>query len=139
MDLLTLAAKVENYGVVGNLKSHGVTVTLSGLIIVFSMLVFLVFVLVIFGSLMERLSGKPKKEKSVKVNKVEPKPVVAAPVVNNAVSADEDEIIAAISAAVMMMYEGTGTTPVIRSIRPAQTSGYSAWKMAGIMNNTRSF
>ena len=39
----------------------------------------------------------------------------------------------------MMMYEGTGKTPVIRSIRPAATGGMSAWRAAGIANNTRSF
>ena len=35
LDLLTL--KTEDLGVVENLKTHGITITLSGIIIVFSM------------------------------------------------------------------------------------------------------
>ena len=51
----------------------------------------------------------------------------------------DDDVIAAISAAVMMMYECSGKTPIIRSIRPAVKSSRSAWANAGVMNNTRSF
>ena len=54
-------------------------------------------------------------------------------------SSEDEDVVAAISAAVMMMYEGTGKTPVIRSIRPANKGVRSAWGMAGVMNNTRPF
>ncbi len=140
MNLITLAAKTEDLGVVENLKTHGITVTLSGLIIVFSMLILLVFIIAIFGAVMSRLSGGPKKEKKTKETKVEKKtesPKI--PIVNSVAATEDDDIIAAISAAVMMMYEGTGKTPVIRSIRPAQKGVRSAWATAGIMNNTRAF
>lgn len=136
MDFLSLAAKVEDFGVVGNLKSHGVTVTLSGLAIVFSMLIFLVLVLTIFGAIVGSFSKKDKAVKTVTKSLPDVKPT--APVVS--VAADsEEEVIAAISAAVMMLYEGSGKTPVIRSIRPAQKGVRSAWGMAGVMNNTRPF
>ena len=132
--------KVTNHGNgIENLKDSGINVTLSGLLIVFAMLILLVVIMVIFGGIMSRLTGGPKKEKPKKEPKVEVKPSApATPVVTAAPSEDED-VIAAISAAVYMMYEGTGKTPVIRSIRPAQKGVRSAWGMAGVMNNTRPF
>ena len=137
MDLITLAAK--DYGnVAENMGTYGGNVTGSGLVIVFAMLVLLVIIISVFGMVMSRLSGAPKKEKPKKEPKVEVKPSAPAAPVTTA-SSEEDDIVAAISAAVMMMYEGTGKTPVIRSIRPAAKGVRSAWGMAGVMNNTRPF
>lgn len=139
-DLISLS--VQDLGTKGNLEKYAGNVTLSGLLIVFCMLVLLVLLIAGFGMIMVKLTGKPKAVKTEKVVKAE-KPK-KAPVVEkvskpvSAVAADDDDVIAAISAAVMMMYEGTGVKPVIRSIRPA-VSQRSAWKMAGIANNTRSF
>ena len=131
--------KVTNHGNgIENLKDSGINVTSSGLIIVFAMLVLLVIILTVFGFVMSRLTGAPKKEKPKKEPKVEKKAdMPVAPVVS--ASSEDDDVIAAISAAVMMMYEGTGKTPVIRSIRPSQKGVRSAWGMAGVMNNTRPF
>ncbi len=141
LDLILLA--VKDYGTAkGNLENYGGNVTLSGLLIVFCMLVLLVLLIAGFGMIMVKLTGKPKaakKEKTVKAEKPKKAPVVekvSKPV--STVAADDDDVIAAISTAVMMMYEGTGVKPVIRSIRPV-VSQRSAWKMAGIANNTRSF
>ncbi len=133
--------KVTNHGnAIENLKDSGINVTLSGILIVFAMLVLLVVILSVFGFIMTRLSGGPKKEKKAKEPKVEKKVEASATPVVKAVDSTEDEdVIAAISAAVMMMYEGTGKTPVIRSIRPAQKGIRSAWATAGVMNNTRPF
>ncbi len=138
-DLLTLdVTKAPDLGTADNLGSYGVTVTLSGIMIVFSMLVLLVVVLIIFGAVMSRISGAPKKEKTPKAPKVKEQKAVAPKAVQETVS-DDESVIAAISAAVAMMYEGTGKMPVIRSIRPAVKSARSAWSAAGVMNNTRSF
>ncbi len=140
-DLITLA--VKNYdNALDNVKDHGVNVTLSGMIIVFAMLILLVFIIWAFGMFMSRVINKEKPNKAPKQPKPkkEAKPKKAAPAVQQSVSETEDEgIIAAISAAVMMMYEGTGVTPKIRSIRPAVKTARSAWATAGVMNNTRSF
>lgn len=118
--------------VMSNLQKYAGKVTLSGVLIVFAMLVLLVAIITVFGKLMSGSSGN-KKEVAVKTAPVvAPAPAVVA-------SDDGDDVIAAISAAVMMMYEGTGKVPVIRSIRPAAVTGMSAWRAAGIANNTRSF
>ncbi len=141
IDILTLA--VKDFGNAGdNLKEYGGNVTLSGLLIVFAMLVLLVALIWVFGMIMVSIGGKKVKKPAIskqeKPKKDVKKQVPVATVKSNVVNDDENEIIAAISAAVALMYEGTGKTPVIRSIRPA-VSSRSAWKTAGIANNTRAF
>lgn len=142
LDLITLA--VKDYGVAGNLKDHGINVTLSGVLIVFAMLVLLVWVIWVFGAIMTRITGQKKPPKVKKEKTEQPKVKVAAakssaPVAPAATAAEDQDVLAAISAAVMMMYEGTGKTPVIRSVRPAAKGARSVWASAGIANNTRPF
>ena len=139
LNLITLSAKAPDMGgAAENLKEYGGNVTLSGLIIVFAMLILLVVVIASFGAVMDRLNGT-KKPKSPTVKKEAPKPANVEETPKSMQNSTEDEsVIAAISAAVMMMYEGTGKRPVIRSIKPAASSR-SAWKQAGVLNNVRSF
>lgn len=143
LDMITLAAKGGT--IAENFSQYGGTVTFSGLIIVFAMLILFVFVIAAFGAVMSRATGKPKKAKPAAApeKKAQPKtaPKASAPAAS-AVSQDgiDGETVAAISAAVAMMYEGTGKNPVIRSIKPASQQGVrSAWKTAGVLNNTRPF
>ena len=130
LEFLTMVA--QHFGVSGNMSEYGGKVTLSGLLIVFGMLVLLVFVILVFGLIMKKFLGLKKQ-----------KPIKKVDVTNTSISAevfsDNDEIIAAISAAVMMMYEGTGKTPVIRSIKPSVKGYRTPWKAAGVANNTRAF
>ena len=143
IDILNLAVKGGT--VAENFKQYGGTVTLSGLIIVFAMLILFVFVIAAFGAIMSRTAGKPKKAKPA-APKTESKPVpkksAPAPAATAAlapVNGVDDETVAVISAAVSMMYEGTDKIPVIRSVKPAATGVRSAWKTAGVLNNTRPF
>lgn len=138
MDFITLAAK-DLGNVAENMGEYGGKVTLSGLLIVFTMLILLVVIISIFGFI---IGGAVRSNKENKVNepKAENKTVVShTPAASAAPTSEDEDVIAAISAAVMMMYEGTGKTPIIRSIRPAQKGVRSAWATAGIMNNTRPF
>ncbi len=138
MDFITLAAK-DLGNVAENMGEYGGKVTLSGLLIVFTMLILLVVIISIFGFI---IGGAVRSNKENKVNepKAENKTVVSqTPAASAAPNSEDEDVIAAISAAVMMMYEGTGKTPIIRSIRPAHKGVRSAWATAGIMNNTRPF
>ncbi len=112
------------------------SVVITGLVIVFAMLLFFVLLFGGFGKLMSAVSNA-RKDDTVKPA---PKKIAPAPnaVPTKSVSSD-DELIAVISAAVYAMYEGSGKKPVIRSIRPAARNGKSAWAMAGIYNNIKSF
>lgn len=116
------------------LTNPAVDVTVAGITIVFGMLILLVAIISVFGAIMSGTTKKPKvkcvPKQVVKETVVDQK--VAQPVVQN-----DDEIIAVITAAVYSMYEGTGVKPVIKAIRPSV--GRSAWSMAGIRNNMKSF
>ena len=125
----------ENSSVKENFSKYAGNVTLSGLIIVFAMLIALVVILSIFGYFMASLLKNNSKPKVEKKNKEE----IKVSTTKTLPDENESEIIAAISAAVMMMYDGTGVTPVIRSVRPANKGVRSAWAAAGVANNTRSF
>lgn len=130
--------KLVNTGVLGDGFTWGETinVTLTGVTIVFAMLVLLVFIILVFGYIM---NGSKKEKNEAPVMKQETAPAPAPdPVVT--IEDDSDEIIAVISAAVASIYEGTGKKPVIRAIRRSSNkSERSAWATAGIIENTRAF
>lgn len=112
----------------------GINVTVTGLVIVFSMLILLVFVLFIFG----KIFGIKKPV----ANKPVPQPVVkqqSVPVVPAVSNSDDNEIIAVIAAAVATMYEGSDVKPVIRKIQKSSKNVRPAWTQAGIFENTRAF
>ncbi len=116
-------------------------VTLSGIAIVFGMLVLLVFIILVFGFIMGMVNPKnkaPKVQKAKVEKKKTVKPSVAS--VPTAVASDDDEVIAVIAAAVNAMYEGSGKKPIIRTIKRADRKvGRSAWGSAGVFENTRAF
>lgn len=114
-------------------------VAVCGGAIVFLMLVLLVVCIAVFGKIMDGVNGTTKPKTLKPENKVKPVPT---PVVNNAkVSSDTDEdVIAAIAAAVGYLYSGSDVKPVIRAIRPASSKTQrSAWANAGVIQNTRAF
>lgn len=151
MDGIRLATDISNMST-GELSA---VTTLSGLVIVFSMLLLLVLVICVFGWVgsavgknaagrAEKKAKKAEKKAEKKAKKAEKaadaaaaEPAAQVPVIT--VESDDDtEIIAVISAAVAMMYEGTGIKPVIRSVKPSASSR-SAWACAGINDNVRAF
>lgn len=141
MDVIRLATDISNMST-GELSA---VTTLSGLVIVFAMLLLLVLVICVFGwigsaagkNAAERAEKKAKKAEKAAADAAAAASDVQAPVIT--VESDDDtEIIAVISAAVAMMYEGTGIKPVIRSVKPS-ASTRSAWARAGINDNVRAF
>lgn len=121
-----------------------VNVTLCGLVIVFSMLIFLVLVISVFGKIMVLIQNK-KLKKATNADMGNNMPLKAKE--NNADTANEiteEETVAAISAAVAYIYKDSSVTPKIKSIRPFNGNKNggntrSAWAKAGIENNMRSF
>lgn len=118
-----------------------ISVTLTGLIVVFSALVLLVLIIMVFSKAGEAFGkGSEKKEDIKTAPKVPEKPVSAAkPAVQQE---DDGEIIAVITAAIEAMRSAEGITGgfKIRSVK--QTSAVpvrKAWSMAGISDNTRPF
>ena len=112
-------------------------VTVTGITIVFLVLIALVLIFDVFGRIMSRGTGKEKKEKAVRTA---PKAPVAAAVPAAPAAVSETgvspEIVAVISAALAQY----GEKGVIRSVRPAvRRSGRNPWAVAGVMENTRQF
>lgn len=113
------------------------SVVITGFVIIFVMLLFLVLLFGSFGKIMSAITNTHKDKKPSAPKKTES---TAKPIAKSAhVSTDDDELIAVISAAVYAMYEGSGKQPIIRSVRPAVRNGKSAWAMAGVYNNIKSF
>lgn len=117
------------------------TILLTGLVVVFLVLIVLTDIIKLYGTIVYNATNKAKKPMPEK--KAE-EPAAAAPVqasVPAAVEAVEEgipgEIVAAIAAAVYCT-EGAPVS-AIKSIRRSRSASRSAWGMAGVMENTRPF
>lgn len=119
-------------------------ITLSGILIVFVVLLLLVFLFAGFGKIMAGNNERAKQKKEVRADERKPsKPMVSvaemkkpeAPAVESGIPG---AVIAAIAAAVAVMGEADGTTYTVRSVRRERTSR-PVWAAAGIIENTRPF
>lgn len=112
-------------------------VVLTGFVVVFAMLILLIFIIKIYGAIIQKAqnAGKKGKEKKAETVAETPAPVVAAPAQADGVS---DEVVAVISAAVATMY-GSSEKARIKSIKKSSDGGRSAWAKAGVLDNTRPF
>ncbi len=133
-----LSAIQQNAAVVDTKIGEGYTweaawnVAICGATIVFLMLVLLVVVIMMFGKVMDIANGKSKAE--TKNNK-------AITIIENNSNDDiEDEVVAAIAAAVGYLYSGSNIKPVIRAIKRSNNKNErTAWAKAGVAQNTRAF
>ena len=115
-------------------------VLLTGLLVVFAMLIFLTFIIKIYGTAIHSATNKKSKKQETKTA-IEPAPAPKAVVAPIAAPAVEEgipqEVVAVIAAAVDAMYSpGTHAVKAVkRSAKPAR----SVWGAAGLMENTRPF
>lgn len=139
-----LLAKLSAVDKVAGTEQAAVVVT--GLAVVFSVLIILVLFVLAFGKLL----NKPKNNNAgsgnaaaVKPQPVEKKNNPIASVSGGAAvaSADDDEVIAVISAVIAQMSAEDGKTYKIKSVRPRQnmSCGRSAWAAEGLRQNTCPF
>lgn len=114
--------------------SEVMAVMVTGLVVVFVGLILLIAVISIVGKIFEAIDSSKKKEIA------EPTTVKNTGEINLA-SADENEVIAAIAAAVAMMGVADNTTYKIKSIKAANNAcmSRSAWAMAGLNESTSPF
>lgn len=130
-----------------SLLELGINVTITGIVIVFAMLILLVGILILFGKISEAAqNASAKKAEKVRAaaiaamatqdsDSVEEKTVAAVVQDSNGLS---EEVVAVISAAVATMYMGSNKNPVIKAIKKS-AGRRSAWANAGIADNTRAF
>lgn len=116
---------------------------LTGFSIVFAVLIFLIFIIWLYGKIITTAQNKAIEKKNTKIkaevneSKQKPKAVVKkaeTPVKEE--SGLSDEIVAVISVAVYSMYGSTDKVK-IKSIK--KSGARSAWSNAGVLNNTRPF
>lgn len=117
------------------------TVLLTGIVVVFVMLIFLTYIIKGYGAIVSSIEekmgvNKKAQESPTPINFVSAKKPAA--LTEQYVQAGiSDEVVAAISAAVYMMYGASASS--VTSIRRASQSNRSAWGMAGMLENTRPF
>ncbi len=130
------------------------SLVIVGLVVVFVVLILLIVLVWVFGKVMVAASNtrrgqesssddvsnaqanKPASAaKAAKDNAPRPAASAAAPAVEQGISG---EVVAAISAAIMMLSEESGKTYAVRSIRRTKEAR-PAWAMAGILENTKPF
>lgn len=114
-----------------------INIPLSMMVIVFAALIIFVIIFWLFG---KAFSGKKKNapaEKKAIVTQVQTTPQKAPVPVSAAPTGTDEEVVAAITAAIMA-FTGSGNF-TIRRITRAQQSGRPAWAQAGILENTRPF
>lgn len=122
------------------------TVLITGLVVVFVMLVFLTWIIKWYGNavhaIQARLDEKQKEGRAIPDGLLESAPAAEETPEPAAVfdSAEEEipgEVLAAISAAVYCMFPQGSVTSVRRSVSAGRTR--SPWGMAGLLENTRPF
>lgn len=114
-------------------------VVLTGFVVVFAMLILLIFIIKIYGAIIQKAQNAGKKSKEKKAETVAETPApVAAPVAPAQTDGVSDEVVAVISAAVATMY-GSSEKARIKSIKKSSDGGRSAWAKAGVLDNTRPF
>lgn len=112
-------------------------VVISGLVIVFVALILLIFMVWLMGKVFEAIKGNKQTKTESAANVAN---AVSAPVSAAGTGADDDEVIAVISAAVAMMAQESGTALQIKSITPARKKpARNAWAAAAAAESTRSF
>lgn len=113
--------------------------TLTGIVIVFIVLLLLIMIIQMFGKFFSGKGEDGKNGKSGKSSSVGNK--MSAKNAPQKMAADDDsELVAVITAAAMAALSGDGKKYAVRSIRPLKPAfGGSAWRTAGLLENTRPF
>lgn len=120
--------------------SYVFAVVITGLVVVFLGLVLLIAFISLIGWLFKTMDKNKKAAKAADtpVPKAAPAAVSSAHTVQ---SADDDEVIAVISAAVAMMSAADGTSYRIKSVKAASNGvpARNAWASAGLRESTNPF
>lgn len=113
------------------------TIMLSIMAIVFAALIIFVIIFWLFGKVFGSKKKSVKKQNAI-VTEVQAAPKKApVPVAQASAAAADEEVVAAITAAIMA-FTGSGNF-TIRKIARAQQSGRPVWAHAGVLENTRPF
>ena len=114
-------------------------VLLTGFTVVFAVLLILIAIIKIYGTVIYKVQNKKtlkKASRNADLPKVVREPEESPVLIEAEPDADEDEIIAVISAAVYSVYSPSEVR--IKSVRRVSSRG-SAWRGAGLADNVKPF
>ncbi len=121
-----------------------INVTITGIILVFSMLLLLVFVLSIFGWIsvslkksVDKKTAKAREEVMAAMSAVKHEEETVSETLSDCDCLNQ-ELVAVISAAVATLYIDSDKKPVIKTIKRS-AGRRTAWANAGVLDNTRTF
>lgn len=120
--------------------SYVFAVVITGLVVVFLGLVLLIAFISLIGWLFKTMDKNKKAAKAADAPAPKPAPAAVSPA-QTVQSADDDEVIAVISAAVAMMSAANGTSYRIKSVKAASNGvpARNAWASAGLRESTNPF
>ncbi|WP_312645215.1 OadG family protein [Hydrogenoanaerobacterium sp.] len=116
------------------------TVVLSGMSIVFVVLILLTLIVMAFGKIMDSTANSPKnnnKQAPPAVKEAAPTPAPKAAPMQIVEDGISDEVVAVISASIAAMM-GESKSFVIKSVKRAKDAR-PVWSMAGMQQNTNPF
>lgn len=115
-----------------------IIILLTGLVIVFVMLIFLTYVIKGYGAVVRSLQSNQEDHRDSVQPVAVTSPSAFIPAAVQSVQAGiSEETVAAISAAVYVLYGASAGK--VTSIRRAAQPNRSAWGMAGLLESTRPF
>ena len=115
-----------------------INVTVTGIVLVFAMLLLLVFILYIFGWVSTSVQKAAKKRLDKALSSLSEETTEPAEDNTSVETGNSDEIVAVITAAVASLYTGTAKKTVIKSFKKSG-GRRSIWANAGVRDNTRAF
>ena len=120
--------------------SYVFAVVITGLVEVFLGLVLLIAFISLIGWLFKTMDKNKKAAKAADAPAPKSAPAAVSPA-KAVQSADDDEVIAVISAAVAMMSAADGTSYKIKSVKAASNGvpARNAWASAGLRESTNPF
>lgn len=120
--------------------SYVFAVVITGLVVVFLGLVLLIAFISLIGWLFKTMDKNKKAAKAADAPAPKSAPAAVSPA-QTVQSADDDEVIAVISAAVAMMSAADGTSYRIKSVKAASNGvpARNAWASAGLRESTNPF
>ena len=116
----------------GERASYALSHTGVGMLIIFAVLAVIWAVLAVFKVIFAGKTDKKEKAAELPEKKPEVVPPAAAPIVQAPVpaSSSDEEIVAAITAAITLMREAEGTTGTFRVVSFRRTGGARPWNQA---------
>ena len=106
-----------------------VVITITGIVLVFAILVLLMFIITLEGKIFDGMAAKKKAAKEPAAPKAAAKPAAPVPVVEEGIPGD---VVAAIMAAIHAMGNGKYT---LKAVRRAA----NGWSKAGVNDTTAPF